>query len=113
MDRVPTGPWCRCCRKGVATPSRAVFRDCRRQAARTTCGLDFAIAPEPAISHEPWPAGTYYWSGIYGTYFWVDPVNDMVVAGTVQRAWAPGSDVRATLVARDVAGQAIYAALNR
>ena len=81
--------------------------------SRTTFGLDFAIAPEPAESHEPWPAGTFYWSGIYGTYFWIDPADDMIVVGMVARAWVPGSDVRATLAARDAAGRAIYAALHR
>ena len=81
--------------------------------SRTTFGLDFAIAPDPSLSHEPWPAGTYYWSGIFGTYFWIDPVNDLIVVGMVQRAWLPNSDVRATLAARDAAGRAIYDALNR
>ena len=80
--------------------------------SRTGFGLDFAIAPDPAVSGEPWPAGTYYWSGIFGTYFWIDPVNDMIVVGMVQRAWLPGSDVRSTLLARDVGGKAIYQALN-
>jgi CubicO group peptidase (beta-lactamase class C family) len=80
--------------------------------SRTRFGLDFAIAPDPAASGEPWPAGTYYWSGIFGTYFWIDPVNDMVVVGMVQRAWVPGSDVGGTLLARNAGGKAIYQALN-
>ncbi|MCC7462402.1 MAG: beta-lactamase family protein [Gammaproteobacteria bacterium] len=79
--------------------------------SRTGFGLDFAIAPDPALSHEPWPAGTYYWSGIYGTYFWIDPANELIVVGMVQRAWRPGEDARATLEARDAAGRAVYARL--
>jgi len=80
--------------------------------SRTTFGLDFAIAPDPSVSHEPWPAGTYYWSGIYGTFFWIDPVNELVVVGMVQRAWKPGDAVLATLEARDDAGRAVYEILS-
>jgi len=78
----------------------------------TTFGLDFAIAGDPASTHEPWPAGTYYWSGIYGTYFWIDPVNHLIAVGLIQRTWVPGSDAKGSLIARDTAGEAIYSALN-
>ncbi|OYN75635.1 serine hydrolase domain-containing protein [Mycolicibacterium sphagni] len=30
-------------------------------------------------------AGTYYWGGVHGTWFWVDPTNDVVVVGMVQQ----------------------------
>jgi CubicO group peptidase (beta-lactamase class C family) len=30
-------------------------------------------------------AGTYYWGGVHGTWFWVDPLNDVVVVGMVQQ----------------------------
>jgi CubicO group peptidase (beta-lactamase class C family) len=78
----------------------------------TTFGLDFAIAGDPSSTKEPWPAGTYYWSGIYGTYFWIDPVNHLVVVGMIQRTWVPGTDAAGSLVARNTAGEAIYTALN-
>jgi CubicO group peptidase (beta-lactamase class C family) len=78
----------------------------------TTFGLDFAIAGDPATTKEPWPAGTYYWSGIYGSYFWIDPVNHLTVIGLIQRSWPAGSDPAGSLVARNAAGQAIYGALN-
>jgi len=78
----------------------------------TTFGLDFAIAGDPATTKEPWPAGTYYWSGIYGSYFWIDPVNHLIVVGLIQRGWVPGTDAAGSLVARNAAGQAIYGALN-
>jgi len=76
--------------------------------SRTGFGLDFAIAMDPAANGEPWPAGTYYWSGIWGTYFWIDPVNDLVVVGMLQRAWVPGESLRSTLIARDAARAVIY-----
>jgi CubicO group peptidase (beta-lactamase class C family) len=79
---------------------------------KTGFGLDFAIASEPAVSGEPWPAGTYYWSGIFGTYFWIDPVNNVIVVGMIQRAWVPGTDAADSLVARNAGGKAIYNALH-
>ncbi len=30
-------------------------------------------------------AGTFYWGGVHGTWFWVDPVNDIVVVGMVNQ----------------------------
>lgn len=32
--------------------------------------------------------GTYYWGGLYGTWFWVDPTYDVVVVGMVQQLGA-------------------------
>jgi len=30
-------------------------------------------------------AGSFYWGGVHGTWFWVDPVNNIVVVGMVQQ----------------------------
>ncbi|MGB7163449.1 MAG: serine hydrolase, partial [Mycobacterium sp.] len=30
-------------------------------------------------------AGSYYWGGVHGTWFWVDPVHDVIVIGMVQQ----------------------------
>ncbi len=78
----------------------------------TTFGLDFAIAGDPASTQEPWPAGTYYWSGVLGTYFWIDPVNHLIVVGMISRAWVPGTDAAGSLVARNAGGKAIYGAIR-
>jgi CubicO group peptidase (beta-lactamase class C family) len=49
-------------------------------------------------------AGTFYWGGVHGTWFWVDPVNDIVVVGMVNQESAgnymtgrpyPAPDIRA------------------
>jgi CubicO group peptidase (beta-lactamase class C family) len=29
--------------------------------------------------------GTYYWGGVHGTWFWVDPTNDVIVVGMIQQ----------------------------
>ena len=83
--------------------------------AGTGFGLDFAVVEDAARSHEPVPTGTFYWSGIYGTYFWIDPANDLVVVGMIQRAWSPtGADpTYDPVLVRNEAAKAIYAALGR
>src|SRR5690606_29953750 len=47
-------------------------------------GLDFAIYVDPAAGDNPYGAGTYYWGGAAGTWFWIDPVNDLFFVGMIQ-----------------------------
>jgi CubicO group peptidase (beta-lactamase class C family) len=30
-------------------------------------------------------AGSYYWGGVHGTWFWVDPTYDIIVIGMIQQ----------------------------
>ncbi len=41
-------------------------------------GLGFGINCEPGLSPLPASKGMYYWSGILGTYFWVDPKEQLI-----------------------------------
>jgi CubicO group peptidase (beta-lactamase class C family) len=41
-------------------------------------GLGFAVAMEPALTGLPHSAGTWHWSGAAGTYFWVDPQEELI-----------------------------------
>jgi CubicO group peptidase (beta-lactamase class C family) len=41
-------------------------------------GLGFAVRTR-MLADEPGPIGEYRWDGVGGTFFWVDPVNDMFV----------------------------------
>ncbi len=50
-------------------------------------GLDVAVAVNPAFA-DGFGAGTYWWSGSFGTWFWIDPTNDLVVIGLVQHEGA-------------------------
>ena len=34
--------------------------------------------------------GTFLWDGAAGTWFWVDPANDIVFVAMIQRWLAPG-----------------------
>ena len=50
-------------------------------------GLGFAVRRQDGIAAMAGSAGDYYWSGVYGTYFWVDPKEQLSV---VFMAAAPG-----------------------
>jgi CubicO group peptidase (beta-lactamase class C family) len=47
-------------------------------------GLDFAIVMDPVKANTPEPKSSFYWGGAYGTWFWIDPVNDLLVVGMIQ-----------------------------
>jgi len=40
--------------------------------------LGFGIVTDPAAAKSRLPVGSYGWGGIYGTQFWIDPVNRVV-----------------------------------
>jgi CubicO group peptidase (beta-lactamase class C family) len=43
-----------------------------------TFGLGFAVRPEPGIVAFPGSQGDYMWAGFAGTYFWIDPKEDLI-----------------------------------
>jgi CubicO group peptidase (beta-lactamase class C family) len=34
--------------------------------------------------------GTYWWGGAAGTWFWIDPVNELIVIGMIQQVAGTG-----------------------
>ena len=48
-------------------------------------GFDGAVFTDPARAGIPVGRGTYQWDGAAGTWFWVDPVNDLLYVGLIQR----------------------------
>ena len=46
-------------------------------------GLDFAIVADSAAALGQ-PPGNYYWWGIAGTWFWIDPTNELIYIGLIQ-----------------------------
>jgi CubicO group peptidase (beta-lactamase class C family) len=52
-------------------------------------GLGVAVKVDTAGPRDPDPVGTFRWSGYIGTYFWVDPANDLVAMVWTQ--FSPGS----------------------
>lgn len=54
----------------------------------TVFGLDFAIVTDP-VEAEAYSRGEYYWGGAAGTWFWIDPVEDLIMVGMIQQ-WGQG-----------------------
>ena len=52
-------------------------------------GLDFAVAMEPRRLGMVEGRGTLSWGGGGGTWFWIDPENDLVFVGMIQRMADP------------------------
>jgi CubicO group peptidase (beta-lactamase class C family) len=48
-------------------------------------GFDGAVVVDASKADVPLGNGSYLWDGAAGTWFWVDPVNDIVFVGMVQR----------------------------
>jgi len=41
-------------------------------------GLGFTVKDQPALDGLPDSVGTYYWFGVAGTSFWIDPAQDLI-----------------------------------
>jgi CubicO group peptidase (beta-lactamase class C family) len=54
-------------------------------------GYDCAVLFDPLAANEPVGKGTFFWDGAAGTWFWVDPTNDIVFVGMIQRRLGAGS----------------------
>ena len=50
-----------------------------------------AVEFNPVEANLPDGKGTYQWDGAAGTWFWVDPTNDIVFVGMIQRMLGPAS----------------------
>jgi CubicO group peptidase (beta-lactamase class C family) len=48
-------------------------------------GLDFMVVNDPRKAGSLEGEGTMSWGGAAGTWFWVDPTNDVVFVGMIQR----------------------------
>jgi CubicO group peptidase (beta-lactamase class C family) len=69
-------------------------------------GFDFGVHMDPAYNGRTVGNGTYLWSGAEGTWFWIDPTNDIVFVGMIQRDLNSGKrDMMA------LSQQAVYQAL--
>jgi CubicO group peptidase (beta-lactamase class C family) len=52
-------------------------------------GFNCAVVFDPALAALPVGKGTFFWDGAAGTWFWVDPTNDVVFVGMIQRMLDP------------------------
>lgn len=74
-------------------------------------GLDFGIIVDSEAAETAVPDGSFYWGGAAGTWFWIDPTNDLFFIGMVQYfAWTnpdQDSDLRGT------SAELVYEALEK
>jgi CubicO group peptidase (beta-lactamase class C family) len=71
----------------------------------TGFGLDFAVVDDPAAGGGYGGEGTYFWGGYAGTWFWIDPVYQLIVIGMIQERGDDLPDFRA--VSRSLTYQSI------
>jgi CubicO group peptidase (beta-lactamase class C family) len=69
-------------------------------------GFNCAVIFDPGTAGLPDGKGTFFWDGAAGTWFWVDPANDVVFVGMIQRMG--GSDNHSLLYRTHAA---VYGAL--
>jgi CubicO group peptidase (beta-lactamase class C family) len=55
-------------------------------------GLDFMVVTEPRVAGTLEGKGSMSWGGAAGTWFWVDPTNDLIFVGMIQRLGDTGGD---------------------
>jgi CubicO group peptidase (beta-lactamase class C family) len=48
-------------------------------------GFDCAVFTDPDLAGIPVGKGTFQWDGAAGTWFWIDPANDLIFVGMIQR----------------------------
>jgi CubicO group peptidase (beta-lactamase class C family) len=52
-------------------------------------GFNCAVVFDPPEAALPDGKGTFFWDGAAGTWFWVDPTNDIVFVSMIQRMTSP------------------------
>ncbi len=68
-------------------------------------GLGFSVIMDAAAAGEPYGEGSYFWVGIQGTWFWIDPVNDLTFVGMFQHTGRAIQEVQG--LSRNLVYQAI------
>ncbi|WP_353257439.1 serine hydrolase domain-containing protein [Hyphomonas sp.] len=99
-------------RTNMLPPGAALFSDGSGAALNTAglaFGLNLGLIEDPAASGRPQGAGSYFWGGAAGTWFWVDPQNDVIFIGMIQRFATGGPNVDFS----GESGKLVYGALQK
>lgn len=59
----------------------------------TGFGLDVAVKVNAASAESALREGSYWWAGAAGTWFWIDPVNDLTFVAMAQHDYADITDI--------------------
>jgi len=70
-------------------------------------GYDFAVVLDPDAAKRQVGKGSFWWWGIAGTWFWIDPTNDVVFVGIIQRRSGPPGVANHEDISRRVIAEAI------
>lgn len=73
-------------------------------------GLGYAIVQDQAGTKTSQGLHSYFWGGLYGTWFWIDPVNDMIVIGFINNIH--GSTPAGAPLIRELSAQLVYKAMD-
>jgi len=74
-------------------------------------GMDFAIVMDPQAAGTPQGLNSFYWGGAFGTWFWIDPTNDLVFVGMIQNLNG-STPTGGTPPTRTISPRLTYAALT-
>jgi CubicO group peptidase (beta-lactamase class C family) len=74
-------------------------------------GLDFAVVMDPKAANAAQGINTFYWGGAFGTWFWIDPTNDVVFVGLIQNLNGSRPDSGTPRV-RELSASLVYKALT-
>ncbi|HMB73826.1 MAG TPA: serine hydrolase, partial [Gammaproteobacteria bacterium] len=70
-------------------------------------GYDVAVFYDPHRVGSTTGAGTYLWDGAAGTWFWIDPTNDIVFVAMIQRMMSTGGMPQVQQLSRALVHQAL------
>lgn len=74
-------------------------------------GMDFAIVKDPVAAKTSQGVQSFYWGGAFGTWFWIDPLNELIVIGLIQNV-AGSTPGNGSPLCRELSARAIYAAMT-
>lgn len=70
-------------------------------------GMNGLVCLDPADAGRPVGKGTYEWGGAFGTWFWIDPENDILCVGMSNRARIATETQPPEIVAQEVVYRAL------
>jgi CubicO group peptidase (beta-lactamase class C family) len=70
-------------------------------------GYNCAVVFDPGEANLPEGKGTFFWDGAAGTWFWIDPTNDVVFIGMIQRMFGGGPAPNLEYLSRSLVYQAL------
>ena len=74
-------------------------------------GMDFAIVQDPVAAKTSQGVESFYWGGAFGTWFWIDPINQLIVVGLIQNM-AGSQTAAGNPAVRELSARAVYAAMT-